>query len=164
MSFEPIVTGYTTLTEEEQVRIGLHIHRNRLRRTMCFALLGLVLVVAGFAVPHQILLLVGLVLVFIWPAEHLYIKEYIKRYLKNPANDQLRSPTRVTISEDKIEFESQSGMTSTVPWTSIRKAELFEGNYLLYVAQNSPAVIVSRGQSPQDWDRFGQLVKSQVAK
>lgn len=164
MSFEPIVTEYTILTEEEHVQTGLYVYRNRLLRTKLFSLLGLGLFIAGFAIPNQIVLFTGLVLVFIWPMDYLYIKEHIQRYLKNPANEIVHSPTRAIIADDKIEFESQSGVSSVVPWSSIHKVEKLGENYLLYLTQNSPIVMVPRAQSSESWIKFGQLIESKFGK
>lgn len=164
MAFETITTDYVALSLEEHTRVILHIYRTRLRRMMVVSVIGVAALVWGAIYAKEAIFFLGLVAVFLWPADYLYIKGYVKRQLEHPKNEVHRDPTRAIISEELLSLESRAGVKSEVPWSSFNKIEKFGDCYLLYFNQLTPVILVPRAQSAGDWQRFSAFVDGKVAQ
>lgn len=164
MAFQTITTDYVALSLEEHTQVILHVYRHRLRRMMIFSVIGFVAMVVGGIYGHEAIFFLGLVAAFIWPADYLYIKGYVKRQLEHPNNEVHRDPTRAIISEELLTLESRAGVKSAVPWSSFKKIEKFGDCYLLYFNQLTPVILVPRAQSAGDWQRFSAFVDGKVAQ
>ena len=154
---EPIVTDYVNLTEEEFIRFSLHAHRKRVGRMKLIGTLGCVLFLAGMVLAVQLVVFTGLVLAGTGFGDVVYLRSWFKKRYLDPKNLNLRSPTRAVIDDVQVSFESQSGTRSSIPWANFIDIEEFDGNILLYIAKETPAVMLPRAQSEGDWARFKAL-------
>ncbi|MBC8065311.1 MAG: YcxB family protein [Chlorobia bacterium] len=154
---KPIETAYVFLTEDEYVANSMWAYRRRVQRMLLLSIFGIVAFIAGFLIPHETVVIAGLCIAGIGFADPLYVKGLLQKRHRDPKNTLMQMPMRAVI------FESQSGVSSTIPWTTFIDIEEYGGNILLYIAKESPIVMLRRAQSAEAWSLFSALVETKRA-